>query len=292
MASRALRRLGIAAAALLGCLILGIAIIYGISASRLSRVYVVKPETFNIPDDSATIAHGQHLVTSIGKCVECHTEDFGGRVMDMGPVGSLAAANLTRGAGGVGARSDAEWSRAIRHGLRRDGRPLVFMTSTMYAAMDADDIAAVIAYLKQLPPVDRTLAPTKIGPLGRLLMVTKPGRLLQAEAIDHEAAIPAGVPHEPSPEYGRYLMVIGGCTYCHGDNLRGGLKEGPPGTPPSIDLTSHGPLANWTEDDFRTALRTGVRPDNTTINPFMPWALTRLMTDDEIKAVWLYLRTL
>lgn len=292
MASTALRRLGIVAAAVLGFLILASAAVYGVSSSRMSRVYVVKPETFNISDDSATIERGHHLVTAIGKCVECHGENFEGRVMDMGPVGQLAPPNLTRGAGGVGNRSDAEWSRAIRHGLRADGRPLIFMPSTVFAAMDAGDLAAVIAYLKQLPPVDHTVPASKLGPIGRLIIVTKPGRMLQAEAIDHEAAVPSGVPHQPSVEYGHYLMVTGGCTYCHGDGLRGGIKEGPPGTPPSVDLTPHGPLANWTEDDFRQALRTGLRPDNTVINPFMPWALTRLMTDDEIKAVWLYLRTL
>jgi hypothetical protein len=41
-----------------------------------------------------------------------------------------------------------------------------------------------------------------------------------------------------------------------------------------------------------TALRTGQRPDGTVINPFMPWRFTRLMTDEEIQAVWAYLRTL
>jgi cytochrome c553 len=292
MAGTALRRIGIAAAVVAGLLLIALLGIFGISRSKLRRTYVIKAETLEIRDDSATLAQARHLVTAINKCVECHGEDFGGSTMDMGPVGKLHPSNLTSGKGGVAPMSDAEWIRAIRHGVNKTGRPLVFMPSSVFAAMDAPDLAAVIAYLKQLPPVDRELPPTQIGLLGRFLIVSKPGRLLQAEGIDHEAAIPAGVPHQPSPEYGRYLAVTSGCTYCHGDNLRGGLKEGPPGTPVSADLTSSGQLANWSEEDFSRALRTGMRPDNSVINPFMPWSLTRLMTDDEIKAVWLYLRTL
>jgi cytochrome c553 len=84
---------------------------------------------------------------------------------------------------------------------------------------------------------------------------------------------------------------VGGCTTCHGPDLKGGLHEGPPDVPNSADLTPAGPLGSWSEADFRKALREGSRPDGSTINPFMPWRLTRLMTDDEIRAVWTYLRT-
>ncbi|HEU5154996.1 MAG TPA: cytochrome c [Gemmatimonadales bacterium] len=292
MAGTALRRIGIAATVFVGLLIIVLLGIYGISRSKMNRTYVIKAEALEFKSDSATMLQAQHLVSAISKCVECHGEDFGGTTMDLGPVGKFRASNLTSGKGGVAPMSDAEWIRAIRHGVRKDGHPLVFMPSSAFAAMDASDLASVIAYLKQLPPVDRELPPTQVGMLGRFLIVSKPGRLIQAEGIDHEAAVPAGVPHQPSAEYGRYLAVTGGCTYCHGDNLKGGLKDGPPGTPASADLTSTGQLANWGEEDFRRALRTGMRPDNTVINPFMPWRMTRLMTDDEIKAVWLYLKTL
>ena len=56
-------------------------------------------------------------------------------------------------------------------------------------------------------------------------------------------------------------------------------------------LTSTGPTAAWSEADFSTALRTGLRPDGTAINPMMPWRMTRLMTDEEISAVWAFLKT-
>jgi mono/diheme cytochrome c family protein len=258
----------------------------------MSRLYHAAPVSLPVPPDSATIARGEHLIRAISKCGECHGQDLGGQLMTLGPLGTFSAANLTRGRGGVGGMSDADWVRAIRHGIRSDGRPLIFMPSQAFNALDSADLGAIIAYVKQVPSVDRELPPTAIGPIGRILTLLKPGRLIPAEGIDHAVPIPADAQPGPTLEYGKYLSVVGGCTYCHGDNLKGGIQEGPPGTPASADLTPAGPTSRWSADDFRQALRNGIRPEGTTINPFMPWRSTRLMTDDEIQAVWVYLRSL
>jgi hypothetical protein len=65
---------------------------------------------------------------------------------------------------------------------------------------------------------------------------------------------------------------------------------GPPGLPPASNLTTAG-IGNWTEADFVRALREGTRPDGTVINEFMPWKAFRGMTDAELHAIWLYLRS-
>jgi cytochrome c553 len=266
--------------------------IVGLSEMKLRKVHAIPPESITVPDDSASIERGRHLATAISKCTECHGEDLGGQVMEMGPLGAFTASNLTSGQGGVGPRNDAEWVRGIRHGVRPDGRALVFMPSMVFAALNQEDLGAIVAYVKSMPPVDHVLPATHLGPIGRLLIVLKPERMLPVEGIDHSAPVPTVLPPALTPEYGKYLTVTGGCTYCHGDNLKGGIQEGPPGTPPSADLTSSGPTAKWSESDFASALRTGQRPDGTSINPFMPWRSARLMTDEEIQAVWAYLRKL
>ena len=209
----------------------------------------------------------------------------------MGPVGAFTASNLTSGAGSRRPPTDADFVRAIHHGVRTDGSPLVFMPSASYAALSAPDLAAVVAYVKSVAPVDRQLPPTAIGPIGRVILTLSPEDFLAARRIDHAAPLPAPIPPAPTGEYGRYLADIGGCTGCHNPDLKGGRKEGPPGTPPSADLTSTGPMAQWTEAQFREALRTGIRPDGTTINPFMPWRYTARWTEDEVGAVWAFLRT-
>jgi hypothetical protein len=77
---------------------------------------------------------------------------------------------------------------------------------------------------------------------------------------------------------------------CHGPQLQGGRIPGtPPEVKPAADI-SPAALADWTQDDFTRALREGIRKNGTPIDPFMPWAMTKQMTDDEIAALWLYLR--
>lgn len=166
------------------------------------------------------------------------------------------------------------------------------MPSYEYVYLTDADLAALVAYLRSLPPVDRTLPESQIGPMARLLYVA--GRLdvlVPAAMIDHEVTRPADVIPGPTVEYGAYLSVVGGCSGCHGPGLSGGRIPGtPPDFPPATNITPAG-IGSWTEEDFFVALREGRRPDGSTIDPRMPWAYTAQMTDDEIRALWLYLRT-
>lgn len=278
-------------AALVALVVLATGTLWLLSNRALARRYDVTAAPITIPTDSAALARGRHLATAIGKCVDCHGENLGGTVMDMGPFGTFSQPNLTTGRGGSPARSDAEWVRTIRHGVGAGGRPLVFMPSLAYHPMTEADLGALIAYLKSVPPVDTVLPPTRLGPIARLVLARTPEKLLAASAIDHAAPFPDAIPAGPTAEYGRYLTEIGGCTSCHGADLKGGIHEGPPEVPASADLTPAGKMGSWSEEDFRKALREGVRPDGSVINPFMPWRLTRLMTDEEISAVWAYLKT-
>ena len=278
-------------AALVALVVLATGTLWLLSNRALARRYDVTAAPITIPTDSAALARGRHLATAIGKCVDCHGENLGGTVMDMGPFGTFSPPNLTTGRGGSPARSDAEWVRTIRHGVGAGGRPLVFMPSLAYHPMTEADLGALIAYLKWVPPVDTVLPPTRLGPIARLVLARTPEKLLAASAIDHAAPFPDAIPAGPTAEYGRYLTEIGGCTSCHGADLKGGIHEGPPEVPASADLTPAGKMGSWSEEDFRKALREGVRPDGSVINPFMPWRLTRLMTDEEISAVWAYLKT-
>jgi mono/diheme cytochrome c family protein len=279
-------------ALILAVVLLAAAGVWSMSSRQLATRYDVRPAAVAIPSDSAAIARGRHLATAIGKCVDCHGENLAGQVMAMGPVGSFVPTNLTRGRGGVGDLGDADLVRAIRHGVAPDGRPLVFMPSRAYASMTDADLGAVIAYVRSMPPVDNELPGNSIGPIGRMIIARSPEKLIAAPGLEHAGPSATPVVEGPTAEYGAYLVVIGGCTSCHGADLKGGLQEGPPGTPPSTNLTPSGKLATWSEADFRRALREGQRPDGRTIDPFMPWRLTRLMTDDEITAVWTHLRTL
>lgn len=295
MNARLLRWLWTTAALLVSLALLLVAVVYVMSWRRLTRVHavtVVVPQA--IPTDAASIARGQHLAHAVASCALCHGPDLGGQMLgEPGPIGTLAGPNLTRGEGGLGRTfADADWVRGIRHGVHANGTSLLVMPSEAFAFMSEADLAALIAYLKQLPPVDRAMPASALGPLGRALLVAGQLSILVAEktlAMPYPAAVPSG----PTAEYGRYLAGFSGCLGCHGPGLSGGHVDGPPDTPAASNLTPDSTgIQKWTEADFERALRHGVRPDGRPIDVFMPWPNFSGMTDDEVRALWLFIRSM
>lgn len=291
---KALEWLGIGAAVLVAALLVCAAVVYAASNRVLTRRYAPPVSWISLPDDSATVARGAHLARAIAKCANCHAEDLGGGVVIDDPTFMrLAAPNLTRGRGGVAASlSDRDWVRAVQHGVAPDGRGLILMPAEAYIHLADDDLAAILAWVRQVPPVDRELPPRTVGPVARLLFATRRLPLIAAAYIEHGRPNVVAPARDTTSEYGRYLALTGGCVACHGPALSGGPVPGaPPRTPPAANLTPGG-IGAYTEQDFFRALREGKRPGGQELNAFMPWRFTKLMTDEEIRAVWSYLRTL
>jgi mono/diheme cytochrome c family protein len=256
---------------------------------RLKRKYSVATSLVSKRSDSASLARGDHLYHSIA-CAICHGVDGGGALyLDAGPIGLAAGTNLTRGRGGVGSsRSDNDLVRAIRHGVRPDSSSLILMPSEVYVHLTDEDLGAIIGYLRQLPPVDRELPVTHLRLLGRALLAIGKLNLLAAPKTP-PFAHPAGISPGPTAAYGRYLADIASCRSCHGAGLSGGPMAAP-GAPPSSNLTPAG-LSAWSEKDFFTAMRQGRRPDGSMLHEIMPWKEFRNMTDEELAALWQYLRS-
>ena len=275
-------------------LIVAVGVVYALSEHRAKKHYDITPKPIAISTDSATLARGEHIVRAIGKCVECHGETLEGQVMiDDAALGHVTAPNLTRGTGGVGRiLTDADYVRAIRHAVSPDGRPLIIMPAEDFIELTDADLGAVISYVKSVRPVDNALPASEIGPLGRALLVAGKLPIFPAERIDHARGSVTPVAIGVTPEYGRYLARVG-CTGCHGETLAGGpVVGGDPSWPPAANLTRAGATKDWTLTDFTRLLRTGKRPDGSMVNGAMPWRTAGRMTDDEISAVWLYLRTI
>ncbi len=290
-----LRRVAIGAGALVALLVIAACVVYVMSERHVSRRYVVEAESIPIPTDSISIEHGRHLARAIAKCADCHTPTLGGQVfLDAPPIGRFVTMNLTRGKGGVGSvLSDADWVRAIRHGVGHDGRPLRIMPSDEYQHLSVGDVGAIIAYAKSVPPVDNELPGSTLGPVARVLLVANQMPLFAAEDIDHVASHAPALAPEPGPtkEFGGYLVSTAGCQGCHGPTLSGGsIPGGDPSWPPAANITPTG-LKAYDETSFMNTLRTGKRADGSKIKDPMPIAWTKEMTDDEIRAVWLYLKT-
>jgi mono/diheme cytochrome c family protein len=110
------------------------------------------------------------------------------------------------------------------------------------------------------------------------------------DQIDHTNQPPAGPEPGVTVAYGEYLART--CKECHGENLNG-KPFGPPGQEvPTPNLTPGGELGSWSEQDFFNTLRTGVTPNGRQLREDMPWKYFGKMSDDELKALWMYLRSL
>ena len=266
--------------------------VYFASNARINKTYTIEPEAVAINSDAETIAHGEHVAIIFG-CTDCHGENLAGAPLIEDPaIGQINSPNITAGEGGIPDYSAEDYVRAIRHGVGAAGKPLLIMPSNEYFYLSDEDLGALIAYLQSVDSVDNELAEKRLAPLGRILFTVGALPPFAAEVIDHTAVRPDSPPPGVTEEYGQYLAV--GCTGCHGLDFAGGAVPGsPPDAPPAPNLTSNGPLAEWSAAAFIATMRTGITPDGRQLDPAdMPWPSVGQMTDDELTAVFLYLQSL
>lgn len=259
-------------AIVLGALVLLLALagaaLYPAGAKAFSRVYPGLPvEALRIPSGADAIARGKHI-SIIWGCTKCHGQDMSGSLMANDIIlGTIPASNLTSGKGGIGASfGDVDWIRAIRHGVAPDGGVLALMLD--YSAMSDGDLVDLIAYLKQLPPIDREYPEMHLGlvvPLAPALGLYTPS----AEVMDHNAPRPAEPVSGATAEYGKYLFAI--CSQCHSTNLAGKVEK-------------------WSQEDFVRAVRTSILPNGKRLSQAMSPKTFGELNDTELHALWLYFR--
>jgi len=282
---KVLKWIGVLLAVILGLGIVAVSYIYIVTEARLKKTYSVQVESLELPADISTVRSGYPQVI-LSFCRDCHGQNFAGQILEDDPmVGTLVAPNLTSGKGGKGTIFTTEdWVRALRHGVDPDGTSLLIMPAEIFTKLSGADLGYIIAYVRSQPPVDNELPEIRLGPMGRWFLMQEP--VLIAELIDHEAPRPP----EPEPgvtvEYGKYLTGV--CVICHGEDYAGGEQPGA-----GLNITPGGDLANWTEIDFIQTMRTGKAPDGRELDQeMMPVRTTGQFTDDELKAMWLFLQTL
>lgn len=287
---KAFKWIGISLGSLLVMVLAVYLFVYISTERRFNTAYQVEAKKLVIPTDSASYTQGAPL-SIIKGCQDCHGPNLAGRVfIDDPALGRIVAANLTQGKGGLPANfSDADWVRAIKHGVDQQGKPLKIMPAEEFNSLTDRDLSALIAYCKSQPPVDNELPNHQLMPLARILTALDKVPMITAEKIDHSQQQVIEVKTQVSAEYGKYLAVA--CTGCHRPNFQGGEPIAP-GFPTVADITPNGHPGKWTEEDFIHTLRTGKTPEGKTLNnEDMPWKMTKEYTDDELKSIWLFLNT-
>jgi mono/diheme cytochrome c family protein len=100
-------------------------------------------------------------------------------------------------------------------------------------------------------------------------------------------------------ERGHYLATAGNCTSCHtregGQPFTGGLAFATPfGTLYSTNITPDVDtgIGKWSEQEFARAIRAGVRPNGEHLYPAFPYPAFTKLTDEDVAALFAYLRSL
>lgn len=293
MFRKILRWLGIGVGGLVVLLIVAAIVVYFRSQAVVAQAYSAPTDEIVIPTDATTLERGRYLANYVSVCVDCHGDNLaGGVVVDDAALGRIVAPNLTTGQGGRGGQlRDSDFVRVLRYGILPDGTSAKVMPSDDYQHLSDSDLAAIIAYVRSLPPQDSDLPTPTIGPLGRVLLATGQLPIIMAERVNPQtqrAAVTAGV----SVEYGKYLANIAGCTGCHGPGLAGGpIPAAPPDWPLAANLTPSGAVGKWSEADFIKTIRTGISPAGKALDVTMPWPRYGNMTDDDLKALWAFIQT-
>jgi hypothetical protein len=292
-----LKRIGIA----LGALVLLVALVGGVFVflktsafdSSMNKVYSVPILKIERSTDPIVLERGKHLFEAIMPCGvgDCHGPGLGGgKQMDMGPLGTFAGPNVS--AGGLGAAySDGELARLIRHGIKKDGRSVLFMPSHDVEWLPDADLTALISYYRTLPPVSKPNGLVKLGTLAKILDRMDMIPLDIARRIDHEKAGRGPAP-SPTKEYGQLLSRS--CTGCHGAKLSGGPIPGaPPELPTPLNITPHETgMKGWTYEDFERVMVQGIRKNGKQLDKFMPIEAFGKQDEIEKRALFAFLQSL
>jgi Cytochrome c len=255
-------------------------------------------------------ARGKYIVENEAACVDCHsphdwtkhdspiTPGMEGAGQDFsilkGLPGHVVAPNLTPDAEtGSGTWSDDALARAIREGIGHDGRTLFpMMPYEGYRHMPDEDVASVVIFLRSLPPVRNPLPKTEIiFPVKYLI-----------RSVPQPITDPVVAPDLTDPvKRGDFLVTMAGCRDCHtpmdkGEplpnmELSGGqIFEGPWGKVASANLTPDpSGIPYYDETLFVQTIRTGYVKARS-LNQIMPWRHYGGMTDEDLKAIFAYLK--
>jgi len=225
---------------------------------------------------SAEVARGKYIFGAAAGC-GCHTEakgppNAGGKKFE-GPFGTVYATNITPDREtGIGAWTDEQLLAAIRLGRRPGGeRILPVHPFTSFNGMAEEDLRALVAFLRTVPPVHRTNTPKKIAvPMFESVFLPVWLATFAAKEIPSRSAPVADLPR------GEYLVrAVGHCGECHTPRsaltmavdssrlLAGNSKRtGPEGQmAPNITPDKVTGIGDWSEEQIATYLATGNRPD-------------------------------
>lgn len=305
--------------------ILGALLALGVVVALGFIVYVHVAYNVDFPDtprpaitartDAETIARGEYLVHAVAHCSTCHGPkelaeqhlvDFtkplaGGWRIEAGMFGTFVTQNLTPDKDtGIGALSDGDLARVVRHGVDHRGKLSPVMRLAV-GTMSDEDLTAIISWLRAQQPISAKRPPYELGLLGKVVALDFNPRM---------EPVPAHVPEgDISVARGKYLAEgPAACAVCHTprDPLSSFAATGPlfsgeaeaeedpynsnqeivvPNLTPD-PTTGH--ITTWSEDAFVARFKAG----RVIKGSKMPWDAFQRLTENDVRSIYRFLRSL
>ena len=268
------------------------------------------PSALKVAGTPDQVARGAYLARHVTVCLDCHSKHDTGRYANpvapgthgeggevfghaQGFPGEVYPSNISPAA--LAEWSDGEVMRAMTSGISRDGHALFpLMPYPVYAQLSQGDAEAIVAYLRTLP-ARGTVAPPRSLDFPLSLIV---------RTIPKPATLRPDTPQPGSPDYGRYMATIAGCQFCHTPEEKGSPVPGmdyagghdfnfvKSANITPDELTG---IGGWSKEAFISRFRTYAagtpaiaKGDNNTVRP---WTLYVGMKDEDLGAIYDYLRT-
>ena len=300
-----------------------VVIIVLIVVSTLSYIKFYLPNVGAAPDlkvemTPERITRGQYLANHVAVCIDCHSKrdwsrfsgppeegtfGMGGEVFDksLGFPGTYYAKNITPD--GIGHYTDGELFRVITTGESKEGKALFpVMPYLYYGLMDTEDIKSIIAYIRTLEPIKNEVPESSSDfPMNFII-----------NTIPHKANFTSLPAETDAVSYGKYITNASGCMECHtrvdkgklitGTEFGGG-REFPFPNGSIVRSTNISPdketgLGSWNDELFintfqsrsdSATLNTKLEPED--FNSIMPWTMYGKMTENDLRAIFAYLKT-
>lgn len=288
----------------------------------VAAVFILNGQSYDAPypdikasKDSAVIARGEYLAYGLAHCAGCHVssiEDYtkiaagqrvplvGGFDFQLGPLGIVRPPNITSDPEtGIGKWSDQEIARSLRYGVGHDGRALFdFMP---FHNLSDEDLTAIISFLRAQPPVKKQVEVRDLSFLGKAI------NAFMIRPVGPEGEVAKSVKPDTTAEYGKYLVhYVANCRGCHtnrdlttgaytGPDFAGGFEMESTIVPGTVCVTPNltpdpetGHITKWSEEQFIARFRAGQAIKASE----MPWDMFKTATDNDLKAIYRYLKSL
>lgn len=259
-------------------------------------------------DPQGLVDKGRSIATA-ADCAACHTvphvgRPFAGGYAIVSPLGIIYSTNITPSKqSGIGDYSEADFERAVRHGIRKDGAHLYpAMPYDSYAEIDDADIHALYAYFSQgVDPVDEPARNTTALPFPFNVRVSMSFWNLLYATKQPFASNPS---NSDEINRGAYLAgALGHCGSCHtprgllmgavsGRFLAGG--DVGPWYAPNITSDPVSGIGAWSVDELVRYFRNGHVDGKNQAAGGMAEAVQnslQYLPDSDLHALAIYLRT-